>query len=141
MYTSTGAFQLWLADQTFMRLFATLHGKTLVDVERCHVLYQLAIRAKELPGAAAEIGVYKGGTARLLAEVFGRTKKLRLYDTSKACQSAVTRTITAPRGCFQTHRSRRCGLSWATLEMSISTRESSLRPFLRMPKRFSLLFM
>ncbi len=100
MYTSTGAFQLWLADQEFMRMVASLQGKTLVDVERCHVLYQLAKRALKLPGAAAEIGVYKGGTARLLSEVFGKNKKLYLYDTFEGMPECSAKDNFCTKGMF-----------------------------------------
>lgn len=100
MYTTTGAYQLWLADQSFMRVYNTLQGRTLVDVERCHILYQLAKRALNLPGAAAEIGVYKGGTALLLSEVFRRVKKLYLFDTFEGMPECSDKDNFCTKGMF-----------------------------------------
>lgn len=46
------------------------------------MIYQYAKQAAELPGDVAEVGVYKGGTARLLAKVFESTNKtIHLFDT------------------------------------------------------------
>jgi O-methyltransferase len=47
------------------------------------MLFQFAKLTSELPGDVAEVGVYKGGTARLLALTFApRAKKaLHLFDT------------------------------------------------------------
>ncbi len=100
MYTSNGAFQLWLADQRFMRIRSSIRGMSLVDDERCYLLYQLAKRALDLRGAAAEIGVYKGGTARLLTEVFGKDKKLYLYDTFEGMPECSDKDNYCTKGMF-----------------------------------------
>ena len=74
---------LWDEDQQFVRLSREIVGRTLVDKVRCFMLYQLAHNALRLNGDAAEIGVYKGGTARLLAKTLAQTaaKTLHLFDT------------------------------------------------------------
>ena len=41
---------------------------TLVSPERLYILYSLALNAVRLRGDFWECGVYKGGTARMLAE-------------------------------------------------------------------------
>ena len=61
-------------------------GKTLVSPVRCHVLYQLALQALRLEGDFWECGVYKGGTAAILAEILARKapksgRRLNLFDT------------------------------------------------------------
>ena len=58
---------------------------TLVSPDRLYILYSLAKHALYLGGEFWECGVYKGGTARMLAEII-RSKgnsgtKLRLFDT------------------------------------------------------------
>ena len=44
------------------------------------ILYSSLIATENLPGVIAEVGVYKGGTARLICEVKGE-KDLYLFDT------------------------------------------------------------
>jgi O-methyltransferase len=46
------------------------------------MLYQLARHASRLDGNFAEIGVYRGGTAKLLANITdGAKRELHLFDT------------------------------------------------------------
>lgn len=70
--------------------FATGHDKisrhTVVGVERCRVLWKIAKQAAALShGEFWECGVYRGGTAHLLADVAHSVmtppKFLRLFDT------------------------------------------------------------
>lgn len=76
------ALTLWEDDDQFMGLMEQLIGHTLVDYPQCYMLYQYAKHAASLPGDVAEVGVYKGGTARLLAKVFESTgKTIHLFDT------------------------------------------------------------
>jgi O-methyltransferase len=56
--------------------------RTLVDEKRCFMLFQFALSAARLPGDVAEVGVYRGGTARLLSRAVAPTgKTVRLFDT------------------------------------------------------------
>jgi O-methyltransferase len=73
---------LWNEDGEFTQIFSKI-DYTLVDHARCYILYQLAKRAAEIPGDLAEVGVYKGGTAKLLALTIAprATKTLHLFDT------------------------------------------------------------
>src|SRR5262249_30195318 len=73
---------IWDADRNFRRVFAKI-GHTLVDQARCYILHRLAIQTSTLPGDMAEVGVYKGGTAKLLALTIEPTssKTLHLFDT------------------------------------------------------------
>lgn len=55
---------------------------TAVTWPRCYVLYRLAKNASLLAGDVAEVGVYRGGSARILTEVFSETgKTVNLFDT------------------------------------------------------------
>jgi len=73
---------MWDQDSTFKRIFDKI-DYTLVDHARCYVLHQFAKQASALPGDLAEVGVYKGGTAKLLALTTAlRAKKtVHLFDT------------------------------------------------------------
>ena len=74
-------FAPWLSPE-FAACFARLAPYTLVPPERCFTLASLAIQASRLDGEVWECGVYRGGTAMLLAQLLasaGRT--LRLFDT------------------------------------------------------------
>lgn len=75
--------QPWYEDDRFRKMLWQIKGRTLVDEVRCYIIYQFAKRAAKLPnGDVAEIGVYKGGTARLLSKTLETTDKLlHLFDT------------------------------------------------------------
>jgi O-methyltransferase len=76
-------FSPWLGDPDFTKFFDGVEPHTLVSPERCYILLSLARNAVNLPGDFAECGVWKGGTALMLARVVnGRTdKKLYLFDS------------------------------------------------------------
>jgi O-methyltransferase len=72
----------WDQDATFDMLYRQLAGHTLVDKTRCYMLYQCAKQAAGLSGDIAEVGVYRGGTARLLCKAIETTgKATHLFDT------------------------------------------------------------
>ncbi len=71
---------LWSRDPGFLDVHRRVEGKTLVTPDRCFALYQWARMAAHLPGDFAELGVYRGGTAVLLAEAV-KGKPLHLFDT------------------------------------------------------------
>jgi O-methyltransferase len=69
-------------DEHFNQLWEQIRGHTLVDKDRCFVIYQLTQQAARLPGDVAEVGVYKGGTAKLLGKQFiNAGKTVHLFDT------------------------------------------------------------
>lgn len=73
---------LWEEDATFQAIYAAIAPFTLVDQQRCHILYQWLHHTAALPGQLAEIGVYRGGTARLIATTRRpRERRLHLFDT------------------------------------------------------------
>lgn len=77
-------YQPWLEDW-FQKYYQKARLHTLVAPDRCFILHQFARQCVHLTGDYAEAGVYKGGTAHLLAETLvlngGREKSLYLFDT------------------------------------------------------------
>jgi O-methyltransferase len=79
-------FSPWLGYGSFARYFELAMPYTLVSADRCWVLYSLALQCLRLPGDFWECGVYKGGTARMLAQIMAdsphrRNAQLHLFDT------------------------------------------------------------
>lgn len=80
----TPLFNPWLGYGEFQRFWEMCQPYTLVTADRCHTLYTLASQALSLQGDFWECGVYKGGTAILLAELLASQRtlsKLHLFDT------------------------------------------------------------
>lgn len=69
----------------FQKYYQLARPRSLVTVDRCYILHQFARQCLGLPGDFAECGVYKGGTAYLIADTmnsFGaKGKTLHLFDT------------------------------------------------------------
>lgn len=74
---------IWDDDSSFNQFYQLVSEYTVVSKLRCYVLYQFAKHTKNVTGNVAEVGVYRGGTARLLAESFGdcSEKTIHLFDT------------------------------------------------------------
>ncbi|MBC8427510.1 MAG: class I SAM-dependent methyltransferase [Proteobacteria bacterium] len=65
----------------FKELDAKIRKYTLVDSGRTKVLYDLLNETRYYPGDVFECGVFKGGTAMMLAKMTSVNKKLYLFDT------------------------------------------------------------
>lgn len=69
-------------DQDFAVLRDKVRRHTLVSEDRLALLYQLTLQANNVSGDLVEIGVYRGGTALLMAESLGASnQQLHLFDT------------------------------------------------------------
>ena len=70
------------ADEKFWRLYssALAEGNVIQPLEDFFNLYQLVLKTQKLPGAIAELGVYRGGSAKLVSLLKGG-KELHLFDT------------------------------------------------------------
>lgn len=80
--------EVWKTDERFVPLRKQITGRTLMPDADLYALYQFVRQTMSLPGGGAgggdvaEIGVYKGGSARLLAATTAGTgKTLHLFDT------------------------------------------------------------
>ncbi len=77
-------FSPWLGHGSFPDDYAFAREHTLVTPDRCYTLLALARQASRLPGCWMECGVYRGGTAMMLARLMGATApgaELHLFDT------------------------------------------------------------
>lgn len=77
-------FSPWLAETgEFRQLISKAKPFSLVSEDRLWILYSLAQQARHLTGEFWECGVYKGGTAIILADILRAApdKTLRLFDT------------------------------------------------------------
>lgn len=72
----------WRLDSRFRSAHEEIEDLTLVDCDTAYVLYQAVSSSIDLVGDVAEVGVYRGGTARLIARALeGSGKTLHLFDT------------------------------------------------------------
>lgn len=69
-------------DTAFLELFDRLQKQRVIiqSVNEAYNLWQLCPQTAKVEGDVAEVGVYLGGTARILSEVKGR-RRLFLFDT------------------------------------------------------------
>jgi len=75
-------FSPWLAKSgDFAEMLQHISAFTLVSSDRLWILNSLATQAKALAGEFWECGVYKGGSAFLLAKIASENTTLRLFDT------------------------------------------------------------
>lgn len=69
-------------DDSFLKLLDEVEEKCNMDSEEKYTLYSSMKAVSNLKGEIAEVGVYKGGSAKILAELKGN-KELHLFDTFK----------------------------------------------------------
>lgn len=70
----------WLDDEAFASAFEIVKDCTMVDIYRCYELYRLSRQTGNVAGEIVEVGVWRGGTAALMAHASPR-KTLHLFDT------------------------------------------------------------
>jgi O-methyltransferase len=58
----------WLQDTEFNEAYDVIKEYTLVDKYKCYELWQLIQESTKLKGAIIEVGVWKGGSAALIAK-------------------------------------------------------------------------
>ncbi|MBK8496723.1 MAG: class I SAM-dependent methyltransferase [Chitinophagaceae bacterium] len=78
----------WLNDETFIKTYDAVKGNTLVDIYRCYELWQIASRLKDQKAAIIEVGVWRGGTAALLAKANRDNSPVYLCDTFEGVAKA-----------------------------------------------------
>jgi O-methyltransferase len=75
----------WNSDEAFLETYSAVRSHTLVDTYRCWELWTLVQQTAKLSGGAiVEVGVWRGGTAAILARAAQRagvSEQLYLCDT------------------------------------------------------------
>ena len=72
----------WCDDFEFQNSIRRIQGQTLISIGRLWALWSLVKQAKGLGGEVWECGVYKGGSAAMIADaVRDKGLTLRLFDT------------------------------------------------------------
>lgn len=71
-----------IGPEKFIKLIKEIKNNTVIRQDRCLVLYQLLHLLVGTKGAVAEVGVYKGGSAKLISKTISQyKKKLYIFDT------------------------------------------------------------
>lgn len=88
-YPSHPLFAPWIGHPDFARLYDGVAANTLVSADRCYILGSLARYASRLEGNLAECGVWRGGTALLIARVLSNSDHvLHLFDSFEGLPEA-----------------------------------------------------
>lgn len=71
----------------FENIYSEIKPLTLIENDRCRMLYRLSRYVACLPGSMAELGVYQGGSSILLA-LANPGKKIHAFDTFQGLHNA-----------------------------------------------------
>ncbi len=74
-------FTPWYAPEFRDGVFARVRAHTLLREENCHLLESLVRHARHLGGDFAECGIYRGGSAWVMANALAGQHALHLFDT------------------------------------------------------------
>jgi O-methyltransferase len=69
-------------DKRFLNLFLNIYveGRAITSLREMNNIYKMVEQTSKIPGDIAEVGVYKGGSAKVIAEFKGE-RILHLFDT------------------------------------------------------------
>lgn len=77
-------FVNWSKDIAFENAVQKVKSFTMLERDRLFTLWQYARQAKVLSGAMAQVGVFRGGSARLIAyAIEGNARPFYVFDTFK----------------------------------------------------------
>ena len=96
-------FSPWFGKGEFREYYRLAAPRSLVSVERCYVLYTLLRQCLFIDGDVWECGVYKGGTAAMMAAILRDKmpqKKLYLFDTFEGMPETNAEKDTHKKGDF-----------------------------------------
>lgn len=99
MTHGTRRTDFWKEDDSFLEISKEVLENSLLNPIKLYALYQIAKNAANIQGDVAELGVYKGGSAKLLSLTFNKYspfKKIFLFDTFSG--------LPAPDNRFDLHR-------------------------------------
>jgi len=90
MSPQAGPLPLWEEDKEYGSALQSALGFTIIDPVRLYMLWQFSRDASErVPGDVAEVGVYRGGSARIFQKaILKKNIKIHLFDTFKGIPSA-----------------------------------------------------
>jgi O-methyltransferase len=103
-------FSPWEGIAEFERFYVSIQSHTLVTRDRCYILAQTIRQAMQLPGAALECGVYRGGTALLEAMIIqecGGARQLHLFDSFEGMPETTAGIDRFQKGDFSTTSAER----------------------------------
>lgn len=91
------SYSPWLEDHDFIAKYDRVKAFTLVDIYRCYELFALTRQALRLNGQMVEVGVWRGGTAALIASS-APEKVIHLFDTFEGVAKADVNHDTLYKG-------------------------------------------
>lgn len=74
----------WLSDTEFVKVYDSIRKDTLIDIYRCYEIWELVEESMKNKGSLIEVGVWRGGSAGLIAK---RTAQLDKTRTVYACDT------------------------------------------------------
>jgi O-methyltransferase len=81
-------YQPWRAPW-FVEIYNSIKAHTVVPIERCWTIWQMASHAASVDGEFMEAGVFQGGTAKMLRlQAEQRGKRLHLFDSFEGMEVA-----------------------------------------------------
>jgi hypothetical protein len=89
-------------DKKFLDLYVDIHysdAKALLGIREMYNIYKMVEQSEKIDGDIAEVGVYKGGSARIICELKGR-KTLHLFDTFEGMPQVNTTIDSHRQGDF-----------------------------------------
>lgn len=106
------------ADIAFMNIYKQVKAFTLVEMERCYALYKSVqyVVEKNIPGDFVECGVWRGGSAMLIALTLEKEnttdRKIYLYDTYTGMPKPETEDGTKALEIWDTKEKNEEGSDW-----------------------------
>lgn len=91
-----------IRDAGFWDLFLSVYreGRAVITVREMHNIYRLVEQTSNVNGDIAEVGVYRGGSAKVIAEYKG-DRKLHLFDTFEGMPDVDSAIDTHRTGDFK----------------------------------------
>ncbi len=88
-------------DNNFLDLFFEIYSqnRAILTIREMHNIYNLVQKVEHIKGDIAEIGVYKGGSARIICEV-KNNKSLYLFDTFEGLPETNKKYDKVRKGTF-----------------------------------------
>lgn len=90
----------WQRDPDFAVLWQIAADRTALPPAAVHVLHRLTRQTSQLGGAMAEVGVWRGGSAWVMAHSRERDVPLHLFDSFRGLPAADPRRDALPVGAF-----------------------------------------